>query len=225
MNEAEAAGVVVSETTVWRVKKAADGAIYGPVDIELLKEWANSAQVAPEDSIDESDENWRPAPDVEFLEMLWVVKLPGGENYGPTTVGTLREFIKEGLVTDKTQASHCKTHQSLPLAALVAAIDFEAKRAARRPNAANKSTASLAVDRAKDQHIRQLEEDLKELRRDYDSLTHRYRQLQMQLQEALNANAAAAEQEAEEEGEVSKPPPIPAVVRKVNPRAKTGRVG
>ena len=189
---------VIDATLLWRVKKSPDNAIYGPVDSQLLKEWANSAQIAPEDLIDESDENWRPAPEIEFLEMLWTVKLPGGDTYGPTTVGTLREFINEGLVTDKTHASHCKTHQSLPLAALVAAVDFEQKRAARRPKEANKSTASLAVDRAKDQHIRQLEEDLKELRKDYDALTHRYRQLERQVETGVVAAESAG-----------KPPPIP----------------
>jgi hypothetical protein len=170
---------------IWRVRKGPDNSIYGPVDPETLKEWANSAQVAPEDMVDASDENWRPAPDVEFLEMLWVVNLAGGENYGPTTIGTLREFINEGLVTEKTLATHAKTHQSLPLTALFAAIDFEKKRASRRPpKEQNKSTASLAVDMAKDQHIRQLEEDLKELRREHESLTHRYRQLSLQMQDS-----------------------------------------
>jgi ribosomal protein L19E len=170
---------------IWRVRKAADSSIYGPVDTETLKEWANSAQIAPEDMIDESDENWRPGPEIEFLEMLWMVKLPGGEIYGPTTVGTLREFINEGLVTEKTLATHAKTTQSLPLAALVAAVDFEKKRASRRPlKEANKSTASLAVEMAKDQHIRQLEEDLKELRREHEILTHKFRQLTLQMQES-----------------------------------------
>jgi hypothetical protein len=168
----------------WRVKKAADQAVYGPVDSEMLKEWANSAQIAPEDMIDESDENWRAAPEIDFLEMLWQVKLPGGEVYGPTTVGTLREFINEGLVNEKTPATHAKTHQSLPLAALFAAVDFEKRRASRRrPMEANKSTALLAVEMAKDQHIRQLEEDLKELRKEHDTLIHKYRQLSLQTQD------------------------------------------
>jgi hypothetical protein len=169
---------------IWRVKKGPDDSIYGPVDTETLKEWANSAQIAPEDMIDESDDKWRPAPEIEFLEMLWQVTLPGGQAYGPTTVGTLREFINEGLVTEKTVATHAKTHQSLPLTALVAAVDFEKKRALKRPaSEANKSTAHLAVEMAKDQHIRQLEEDLKELRREHESLTHRYRQLTLQMQD------------------------------------------
>ena len=170
---------------LWRVMKLPDNAVYGPVDADTLKDWANAAQIAPEDMIDESDDNWRAAPSIEFLEMLWMVKLPGGDDYGPTTVGTLREFINEGVVTDKATATHATTHQSLPLAALFAAVDFERKRAARRPAGnSNKSTAHLAVDMAKDQHIRQLEEDLKELRREHELLTHRYRQLSLQLQDA-----------------------------------------
>jgi hypothetical protein len=172
----------------WRIKKAPDDTIYGPVTAEVLKEWASSAQIAPQDLVDESDEKWRPASDVEFLEMLWVVQLPGEEAYGPTTIGTLREFIHEKLITEKTVATHVKTNQSLPIAALFAAVEFEKKRAMKRPpKEVMKSTASLAVDMAKDQRIRQLEEDLKELRREHESLTHRYRQLSLQLQEGPKA--------------------------------------
>jgi hypothetical protein len=188
----------------WRVKKIADQSIYGPVDTEMLKEWANSAQIAPEDMIDESDDIWRPAPDIDFLEMLWQVKLPGGEVYGPTTVGTLREFINEGLVNEKTPATHAKTHQSLPLAALFAAVDFEQRRASRRrPTEANKSTASLAVEMAKDQHIRQLEEDLRELRKEHDALIHKFRQLTLQLQEGAPRRPKIIR------GTNNTPPPLP----------------
>jgi hypothetical protein len=171
---------------LWRVKKEADSSVYGPVDAKTLKDWANSAQIAPQDQVDMSDEAWRKASEVEFLEMLWLVKLPGDETYGPTTIGTLREFIHEGLISEKTLATHAKTNQSLPIAALFAAVEFEKKRSLRQPaKETKKSTASLAVDMAKDQRIRQLEEDLKELRKEHESLTHRYRQLNLQLQESL----------------------------------------
>lgn len=168
---------------LWRVKKVPDSAIYGPVDEATLKEWANSAQISPEDMIDLSDDKWKPAPEVEFLEMIWMVKLPGDELYGPTSVGTLREFIQEGLITDKTAATNINSHQSLPIGALFAALDFEKRRALR--SAAQdgmKSTASLAVDMAKDQRIRQLEEDLRSMRKELETLTHKYRQLTLELQ-------------------------------------------
>ena len=180
-------GVTTGLVVAWRIKKSPDSAIYGPVDSATLKEWASSAQIAPQDMVDESDDNWRPAPQVDFLEMVWQVRVPpGDEIYGPTTIGTLREFIQEGLVNERTLATHVKTNQSLPIAALFAAVEFEKKRALKRPpKEAMKSTASLAVDMAKDQRIRQLEEDLRDLRREHDSLTHRYRQLSLQLQEGI----------------------------------------
>jgi ribosomal protein L19E len=168
---------------LWRVKKLPDNAIYGPVDANTLKEWANSAQISPQDQVDVSDENWKLAPDVDFLEMLWTVTLPDEEVYGPTTLGALKEFIHEGLISEKTLATHIKTRQALPISALFAAVEFEKKREARRPSKdSRKSTASIAVDMAKDQRIRQLEEDLRELRKEHEDLTHRYRQLSLQVQ-------------------------------------------
>ena len=74
---------VPADAVVWRVKKLPDGDIYGPVDETTLKEWASAAQISPEDLIDLSDENWKPAPDIIFLEMVWVVRLPGEELMGP----------------------------------------------------------------------------------------------------------------------------------------------
>jgi hypothetical protein len=176
---------------LWRVKKLPDNTIYGPVDADTLKEWASSAQISPQDEIDISDENWRPAPEIDFLDMHWMVLLPDEEVYGPTTLGTLKEFIHEGLISEKTLATHVKTSQSLPIAALFAGVEFEKKRAMRRPpKEAKKSTASIAVDMAKDQRIRQLEEDLRELRQEHDNLTHRYRQLSLQMQEGSKAGSA-----------------------------------
>ena len=170
---------------LWRVKKFPGDSIYGPVDAATLKDWANSSQISPQDQIDISDENWRDATEIDFLEMLWLVTLPGDEVYGPTTVGTLREFIHEGLISEKTIATHVHNHQALPVGALFAAAEFEKKRAARRPpKDSKKSTAALAVEMAKDQRIRQLEEDLKELRHEHETLTHKFRQLTLQLQEA-----------------------------------------
>lgn len=180
--------VVPESPVLWRVKKTTDNTIYGPVEETTLKEWANSAQISPQDMIDaRGDEKWRPAPDVEFLDMLWIVALPDEETYGPTTIGTLHEFVHEGLITEQTLATHAKTNQSLPIGALFAAMEFEKKRESRRPpKEGKKSTASLAVDMAKDQRIRQLEEDLRELRREHETLTHKFRQLMLQLKQGTS---------------------------------------
>jgi hypothetical protein len=180
---APVAEVELDPTMVWRVKKLPDGSIYGPVDEATLKEWANAAQISPEDLIDVSDDNWVAAPQIEFLGMIWVVKLPGEEIYGPTSIGTLREFIAEGILTDKSIATNVMTTQSLPIGALFAALDFEKKRALRRTSPdSNKSTLMINIDMAKDQRIRQLEEDLRNMRKEHEALLYRYRQLTLEVQ-------------------------------------------
>ncbi len=204
---------------IWRVKKLPDGDIYGPVDEATLKEWASAAQISPEDLIDLSDEDWRPAPEVVFLEMIWVVKLPGEELYGPTSVGTLREFIAEGLISEKSIATNVNTTQSLPVGALLAALDFEKKRAARRAAPeANKSTLKINLDMAKDQRIRQLEEDLRAIRKEHEALVHRYRQLALELQ-ASTVVAVPKIVSQPKNAPFPKVDPHP----KADPQAKTGR--
>jgi hypothetical protein len=111
------------------------------------------------------------------------VKLPGDEIYGPTSVGTLREFIAEGILTDKSIATNVMTTQSLPIGALLAALDFEHKRALRRTSPeSNKSTLMINIDMAKDQRIRQLEEDLRTIRKEHETLVYKYRQLTLEMQ-------------------------------------------
>jgi hypothetical protein len=206
----EMAEIVSEAPMIWRVKKLPDGDIYGPVDEATLKEWASAAQISPEDLIDLSDEDWRPAPEIVFLEMVWVVKLPGEELYGPTSVGTLREFIAEGLIIEKSIATNVNTTQSLPVGALLAALDFEKKRAARRaaPDA-NKSTLKINLDMAKDQRIRQLEEDLRSVRKEHEALVHRYRQLTLEIQAVPRI--------------VSQPQPKSIPNPKIDPQTKTGK--
>lgn len=175
----------------FRLKKGEDESIFGPVNATTLKEWAESAQVAPIDFVDESDEQWKPAPSIEFLDMVYEVKFTDGTSYGPTTVGTLRELLKENIITEDASVTHLVKKHSSPLGAVIAAADFEPKP--RRdvptppPLAAESNNATLvhpAVEMAKDQRIRQLEEDLRILRKEHDELLQKYRKLNQQLVEA-----------------------------------------
>lgn len=176
----------------FRLKKGEDESIFGPVDAVTLKEWADSAQVAPIDLVDENDDHWRPAPGIEFLEMLYEVKFIDGTTYGPTTVGTLRELLKESIVTEEATVTHLGKKHSTPLGAIIAAADFEPKPRRELPPTpppvveANGSAAPVhpAVEMAKDQRIRQLEEDLRILRKEHDELLQKYRKLNQQLVEA-----------------------------------------
>jgi hypothetical protein len=175
----------------YRLRKSDGGEIYGPIDGATLKEWADSAQVAPGDQYDREDNNWQPVTDLEFLLMFYKVKLNDGTEYGPTTVGTLREFLNEGIVTEDTKVHHLQRHTSMPLAALLAQIDFKPRSGgdsteSPKPIAEDADSLALlsnhpAIELAKDQHIRQLEEDLRQVKRKYEELLQKYRQLNQEL--------------------------------------------
>ncbi|PAW76462.1 MAG: hypothetical protein B9S32_15255 [Verrucomicrobia bacterium Tous-C9LFEB] len=176
----------------FRLKKGEDESIFGPVNATTLKEWAESAQVAPIDFVDETDEQWKPAPSIEFLEMVYEVKFPDGTSYGPTTVGTLRELLKESIITEDASVNHLVKKHSSPLGAVIAAADFEPKPRRETPapppqpveTNGTPIVAHPAVEMAKDQRIRQLEEDLRILRKEHDELLQKYRKLNQQLVEA-----------------------------------------
>lgn len=180
-----------AESSNYRLRKADGGEVYGPIEGKTLKEWADSAQVAPGDEYDQGEGNWQPVTRLEFLDMIYKVKLSDGTDYGPTTVGTLREFLGEGIVTEETKVTNVRKNTQMPLAALLAAIDFKPRD--RDPGEEPKlddgiedldDLSSLpAVEMAKDQRIRQLEEDLKIIRKKHEELLQKYRKLNQELVE------------------------------------------
>jgi hypothetical protein len=179
----------------WRLKKSEEGTIFGPVEASVLKEWADVAQVGPEDEVDQGDDAWQPAPEVAFLEMVWEVTLESGRPYGPTTWGTLTEFLKEGLVSPQTLAVNMITKEARPLSAIV--IDQIKEVYPEQPESSgpggNLATANqmapespsrsglIMIEIAKDQHIRQLEEDLRTLKKQYDELLREYQVLNQEV--------------------------------------------
>jgi hypothetical protein len=164
----------------WHLRKADDDMIFGPVDKATLIEWSRSAQISPRDLISNDQVNWSAPHDFDFLEMVWVVALPEpkGTFYGPTSLGALKEFLARGVVLQNSLVTHYHTQRHLPLGALLVAEEAEHKRHMNQHD--NSRTSLIMVDMAKDQRIRQLTEDLRELRAEHENLKQRYRQLQMQ---------------------------------------------
>ena len=176
----------------WRLKKAEDGSVYGPIDGIILKGWADSAQVAPTDQVDHGDDKWRPASGLEFLEMFWEVALNEEENYGPTTIGTLREFLKEGLISPETTVTNVHQKQSMLLRELLGYAETPPPAPPKIQDAAHLAAIAKemqevvpinklpAVERAKSQRMRQLEEDLRHVRKENEELLQKYRKLNQQ---------------------------------------------
>ncbi len=200
----------------WRLRKGSDGSIFGPVSKEEIKCWAQNSQIAPEDFIDQNNDQWQPCHEVLFLEMDWEVQINPPHFYGPTTIGAIEEFYRDGLVKDDTIVKNIRTHtiktiselfakslplpesytESIPQQQATPQIntridDLAPSRSRVAPDDYPVSTNSM--HNPKDQQIRQLEQELRFLKKDYDELLAKYRKLNQQFIEERNKNTRNAE--------------------------------
>jgi hypothetical protein len=90
----------------WHLKKADTGEIFSDRSFEEILKWAHSAQINPMDEISQDGENWVLARSIPEFAMEWTVLLADGETYGPTNIGTLKEFLSVNLLRNDTIAHH-----------------------------------------------------------------------------------------------------------------------
>jgi hypothetical protein len=86
----------------WFLRKHEDGSTFGPVHFDQITRWAAAAQIAPHDIVSNDGQTWVKAPMLPQLSMDWLVELTSEHYYGPTTLGTLREFIRLGEIDGET---------------------------------------------------------------------------------------------------------------------------
>ena len=179
------------ETPVeYRLKKANEEEIFGPLSQEKLRELAESALIAPDDLIDQGDNLWKRAPQLKFLGMVWTVETGAGVFYGPTTLGTIREFYGQGEIKLTDQLTHLESKVQKTVGALLnidlgraeilgAPEEKEEELAPPSSSRVNKFDADALknLDRAKDLRIRQLEIDLERVRDEHEQLLHKFRKL------------------------------------------------
>ncbi len=85
----------------WFLLKAQDHKPFGPAPIEHLQNWAAEAKISPLDRVSNDDcKTWMRAPMVTELQMDWLIELPDNFLYGPTSVGTLQEFLATGEIDE-----------------------------------------------------------------------------------------------------------------------------
>ena len=88
-------------STLWYLLKVQDNDIFGPAPIEQLRNWATEAKISPMDRVSNDDrKTWQRAPMVTELQMDWLIEMPDSLLYGPTSVGTLQEFLATGEIDE-----------------------------------------------------------------------------------------------------------------------------
>lgn len=158
-----------SPASVFRLQKVQTGRVLGPMDLDHLKALANQSLIAPDDLIQADEGAWQKAPDIAELEMLWMVEPLDGPRYGPTTAGTIAEFLQSGQLGGSELVTHIRTKESFTVTEFLEEIrrrrDAKLKsRTIKLEEAAEPMTAapaaSPAFDAALRLRIRQLETDL-----------------------------------------------------------------
>ena len=93
----------------WYLKKHDDGAVYGPATIDQLRDWALAAKVSPMDRVSNDEQkSWKRAPMIPALHMDWLVEVTEDFLYGPTTFGTVQEFISADEIDGETVVINCR---------------------------------------------------------------------------------------------------------------------
>ncbi|WP_038167632.1 hypothetical protein [Verrucomicrobium sp. BvORR106] len=85
----------------WYLLKVAGNEIFGPAPLDQLRIWAAEAKISPMDRVSNDDRRtWMRAPMVTALQMDWLVEMSDNFLYGPTSVGTLQEFLATGEIDE-----------------------------------------------------------------------------------------------------------------------------
>lgn len=92
----------------WHLLKAADHEVHGPVSLDQLRVWAAEAKISPMDKVsNDGRQNWLRAPMVAELQMDWLIEMPDNYLYGPTSLGTIQEFLATGEIDENVMVINC----------------------------------------------------------------------------------------------------------------------
>ena len=159
------------------------------MDLDHLKALANQSLIAPEDLIQIDVGPWTKAPELAGLEMLWWVEPLDGPRYGPTTAGTVAEFLQSGQLGGSELVSHVRSKETYTVNEFIE--EMRRRRAARLKSRtikledAPENTApfanSPAFDSALRLRIKQLETDLAKAREQLDVQAHELARLRASL--------------------------------------------
>jgi hypothetical protein len=169
-------------TQRWFLRKHEGGGVFGPLTFEQLERWASNAQVAPHDAISNDQLTWIKAPMLPQLGMDWLVEVTSERYYGPTTLGSIQEFVRLGDVNAETfiiNACDGTRMQVQQMPALLEVAVAPEEVAAPLPNdfPTNEPVATGLEIEMQDR-IRDLEQSLAEERRALAEAEERYRELE-----------------------------------------------
>ncbi|MFH1477795.1 MAG: hypothetical protein ABIH24_09965, partial [Verrucomicrobiota bacterium] len=111
----------------WRVKLS-NGAVYGPIELDELRTWAEECRIAPGDQVSADNVNWVNVETLPELMMQWMVKMASGEIFGPVHLHAVIDFVHSRLVIPNSSLVNQVTGETATVAALVLPLIPDAAR-------------------------------------------------------------------------------------------------
>ncbi len=151
--------------------KHEDGTVFGPLELEKLKAWADQALVSPLDKISTDKSEWVKAPMIPELNMDWLIEVSLDQLYGPTTLGALKEFLDAGEIDEQTTVLNCCDGERVALSDLQEMMSPEpdagegAVDSGALPSEGRTEPAASSIKINLQQRVHDLEEALLEERR------------------------------------------------------------
>jgi hypothetical protein len=166
-----------------RLRKLEENEILGPMSLDELKILADSAYISPGDEVSFNEESWKKAVSVPELGMCWMIRSKDGIEYGPTTAGTVREFLSAGEVEKEAVLLHIETKVETTVRELLGqdVIDQMEKEKIVPEEVAPDLDLEEGLEMAKDIRIRTLEVDYEALKKEFDELSQKYRRAMEEL--------------------------------------------
>lgn len=78
--------------------KVDESHIRGPISLQTLREWAETAAIAPDDQVSPDGNSWQPASSLPVLSMEWLADLGGGQSYGPFNILAAPKLVERGVL-------------------------------------------------------------------------------------------------------------------------------
>ena len=70
--------------------------VFGPVTRDNLLEWARMGRIQPGQEVSDDGESWRPATEVDFLDMRWSIDIGDGTPRGPFNKQAAQALMESG---------------------------------------------------------------------------------------------------------------------------------
>ena len=167
----------------WFLHKHDDGSIFGPASADQIQEWALAAKISPLDKVsNDGQSNWRRAPMFPELHMDWLVEVSEDYLYGPTTFGTVQEFLAAGEIDGETIVINCKEGSQARVKDMPV-FSTRLRRTTAESLVNEPSNGDKQPGLSDSEHILELESKILDLRRALHESELRYQQLRAKYTE------------------------------------------